>query len=125
MSEEIIKILLDDMPIARFIAFYIIALVGMFIFFAIQVNKAVKTNPNTPSKFSWKRLFSVTTVIRLVASILALAFAVVYYEELLVMIFNVEIAGPINAVGALILGVSIDKIVDGIIGAGETLTRRK
>ncbi len=121
MKDEVVNILLDGMPVARFVAFYLVGLVGMLVLFARQVNQSIKTNPNTPDYFSWKRLFSATSITRLLLSVVVLALAVTHYEELMMRLFNVVESGPINVVGALILGVGIDKIVDGLVDTGTTV----
>lgn len=126
LGDQVVKEFLGDMPTARFILFYGIALFGMFVQFAIQVDKAIKTNPRTPNKFQWRRLFSLSSTMRLIASVGVLAIGVVNYEGLVGTVFNATEPGPINITGALILGLGIDKLVATAVGAGMNLaTKRK
>lgn len=117
---ELVKEFLGDMPVARFIALYVFALMGMILFFAADIAKAVKADPKTPNKFSWNRLFSKRGVSRIVGNLIVLVVIVLFYGELSVALFNASTPLVLDGFSAIIMGAQSDMLVGKMVG----LTRK-
>lgn len=116
IGDDIVKILLNGIPLSQFIAFYIVGLVGAFISFGINVGLAVKKDAATPNKFSPRKLRF--KLIRWATSLLLLAVGIVFNKEILAA--GLESASQIELKlwSALLVGMSTDQL-------GKTLSRLK
>ena len=72
MDEDIAKVLLNGMPFAEFIGYYIWAFIGAMLLFWISVRKAINENPNTPSTWSWTHVWRGVSKIPLTLVIMGL-----------------------------------------------------
>ena len=117
MEETIRDILLRDMSTARFFVMYACALLGMIMFFFGDVKQGVDSQAGTPRKFSLSVMWRMSGK-RIVISVIALFFVVIRYPELAGKIFGIEEGIPITIVGALLAGLSVDRIVDFLLKRG-------
>lgn len=102
-----------------FLAMYLAAWLGTFVFFLGEVVNSIKYDRRTPDKFNWKDFFKLSGL-RLIIGAIAMAFAIVYFGDFSKLIFGVETALKINGLIAFILGLSIDRIIAGVIGYGRS-----
>lgn len=109
-----------------FIAMWIIAMVGVILFFLIGVLRKMNVGSATPNKFSL-RLF-LKGVIRVIVSVIVIAFAIIYYPELSVQILGAPEPLEINGMTALLLGLTLDSIIKKIydlsVDSGNVLYKR-
>jgi len=117
MEETIRDILFRDMSTARFLVMYGCALLGMIAFFLGDVKQGMKTNFATGSRFNWSTMWYMSGK-RIVLSVIALFFVVIRYPELAGKIFGIEEGIPITVVGALLAGLSVDRLVDFLLKRG-------
>ena len=117
MEETIRDILFRDMSTARFFVMYACALAGMIMFFLGDVKQGVTYQAGTPKKFRFSVMWRLSGK-RIVISVIALFFVVIRYPELAGKILGVEDGIPITVVGALIAGLSVDRIVDWLLKRG-------
>jgi hypothetical protein len=106
------------MSTARFFVMYACALLGMTMFFLGDVKQGVTSQAGTPRQFSFRVMWRLSGK-RIVISVIALFFVVIRYPELAGKIFGVEEGIPITVVGALIAGLSVDRIVDWVLKRGD------
>jgi len=108
MEEDVVKILLNGIPLNTFIAFYIAGLVGTFISFGINVGQAVKKSTTTPNTFKWVNVKF--KLIRWVTSLLLLAVGIVFNKEILGA--GLESASPIELTlwASLLVGMGTDQL---------------
>ena len=111
----LVREFLGDMPVVRFVALYIFALAGMILFYSADIAKAVKTDPKTPNKFSWRRLFT-KGLPRIVGNLIVLAIIVIFYGKLSVLFFNAEAPLALDGFSAVIMGAQSDMLVNKIVG---------
>jgi hypothetical protein len=112
---ELIKEFLGDMPVARFIAMYVFAFMGMILFFGADVAKAIKYDKRTANFFSWRDLFRYGGF-RLLASIIFVAVGVLFYGELSMQLMNSEVPLVIDGLAAFMMGTRADMYVNKILG---------
>ena len=79
MNEEVRTILLNDMPVNTFVAYYIASLIGAFVWFVIKTFRGIWNDPDTPSRFSPKYFWR--GLIKFGISILVLPWAVIYFPD--------------------------------------------
>lgn len=120
MDNEVYQLLLNGMPIKEFLVYYIFGIAGALSFFLYSVWNAINEDSNTPSKFSWKFLLKGT--IRVVLSLITLAFVVIYFKQISPFMFdvtNTDVDVKINGFSAFLAGVSIDTIWKALLGVGK------
>jgi uncharacterized membrane protein len=107
MKQEFLDYIFGGLSPVTYVAAFVFVFFGLIIKWYIQTNKAVKTNENTPSAFSWnywlknnlfKTLFSVFA--NIVIAFIALRFST--------EIFNV----PISMAFATVIGICFDIVID-------------
>jgi hypothetical protein len=108
IGDEVVKILLNGIPLTKFIAFYIVGLVGAIISFGINVGQAVRRDKSTPSKFKFSHLK--IKFIRWVTTILLLAVGIVFNKEILGGVFESETSIELTLWSSLLVGMSTDQI---------------
>jgi TRAP-type C4-dicarboxylate transport system permease large subunit len=108
MEEDVVKILLNGIPISQFIAFYIAGLVGAIISFGINVGQAVKNDQSTPNKFQWNRLK--IKAMRWVTSLLLLAVGIIFNKEILGAGLNSETTIELTLWSAFLVGMGTDQL---------------
>ena len=116
--DEITNILLNGMELPFFFAMLICEFAGIVAFFTIEVIKSLKYNSTTPTKFSFKIMFKMSAL-RFLLAIIIIPFTIVYYPDVMRFILQTDIELQINAFSALIMGISIDRIIDGFIGGSK------
>ena len=108
MEEDVVKILLNGIPLNQFIAFYIAGLVGAAISFGINVGQAVKKNTTTPSDFRWRKLK--VKAIRWMTSFLLLAVGIVFNKEILGAALDSATPIELTLWASLLVGMSTDQL---------------
>ena len=106
------------MPVAKFIAMLILAVLGVVVFFAKEVLNAVRYDCRTPTKFNFGMMFKMSAL-RIFIGLIIIPVAVVYFGEMSQMIFQIHEPLEINGFVAFMLGMGIDRLVDGVIGYGK------
>jgi len=108
ISDDVVQILLNGIPLSQFIAFYIAGLGGVIISFGINVHQAVKHDNTTHQKFKWVDLKF--KAIRWATSILLLAVGIVFNKEILAA--GLESASPIELTlwASLLVGMGLDQL---------------
>lgn len=122
MNDEITRYLLNDMPVAQFLAFYLSSLLGALIWFLAKTVYAIGYNAKTPAKFSPRHFWHGAA--KFLLTVLILPWAVIYFPDygpfLLTLLFEFPNASQdqldsivmnMNAGSALIIGFLIDMIV--------------
>jgi hypothetical protein len=112
---ELVKEFLGDMPTARFIAMFVIALLGMLLFFATDVAKAIKYDKTTPRAWSWRAFFA-KGALRLVINTIFIAVAVVFYGKMAMLIMGAEEEPIINGFAAFLMGTQADLYITKLLG---------
>lgn len=112
---ELVKEFLGDMPAARFIAMFVIALLGMLLFFATDVAKAIKYDKTTPKSWSWRAFFA-KGALRLVINTIFVAVGVVFYSEIAEVIMGAEQTPVINGFAAFMMGTQADLYITKLLG---------
>lgn len=115
LGEELVREFLGDMPAVRFIYLYILAFVGMIIFFATDVSKAIKYDKSTANKFNWRDLFR-KGGLRLFINVLFIAAGILFYGDISVHLMNSEVPLVIDGWAALLLGINADLYVTKFLG---------
>lgn len=121
MEQEVYIVLLNGMPLSTFIAYYLIGIGGVLIFFLSNLHTAITTDPNTPNTWSWKAF--IKGGIRLTLALITLAFSIVYFKEMAPFLFNIapdlitenDTIVNINGFSSLLMGIGIDHICKGLI----------
>lgn len=108
LSGDVVRILLNGIPIPQFIAFYIAGLVGAFVSFGINVGQAVKKDTSTPNKFQWSKVK--LKAIRWMTTILLLAIGIVFNKEILGAALNSEAPIELTVWSAILIGMSTDQL---------------
>lgn len=118
MNNEIIDILLNGLSLPFFLAMYISALVGVLVFFIREVLQGLKYDNRTSTKFNWKTMWQMSAL-RILVGMIGIAVSIVYFPEMSKILFQVEQPLEINGALAFIMGMSIDRVVDGLLGIGK------
>jgi len=108
ITDDVVSILLNGIPLHQFIAFYIAGLVGAIISFGINVGQAVKKDASTPKKFNWKVL-KVKSV-RWMTTLLLLAIGIIFNKEILGAALNSEATIELTLWASLLVGMSTDQL---------------
>lgn len=121
MQDEFKELFLNGMSLSHFIFYYAMGLIGILMFFLVNLYSAIKTDPKTPPKWSWRAFLR--GGIRLLLSLASLALAVLYFKELSPYIFNTTdgIQIDINGFSSFMLGVLIDRLWKSLMSADKTL----
>ncbi len=108
ITGEVAKILLNGIPLPKFIAFLIAGLVGSILAFGINVGQAVKKDESTPNTFKWNVLK--VKVTRWVISLLTLVVGIIFNKEILG--FGLDSATPIELTlwSAFLVGMGTDQL---------------
>jgi len=112
---ELVKEFLGEMPVARFIAMFIIAYLGMLLLFSTDVAKAIKTDRTTPKSWSWKAFFA-KGALRLVINTIFIAVAVIFYGKMAMLIMGAEEEPIINGFAAFLMGTQADLYITKLLG---------
>ena len=115
-KQTLLDTLLNGMDISLFIAYFLIALFGVLVKFLVDVSKAIKTDRETPDKFSWKHFFSLSAIIRWIVNILLLPVVITQSQKIL--------GQGVDVWMALLIGFGIDGITTVLIGSGQSLKTR-
>lgn len=128
MNEEMQAVILNGMPLGQFVAYYLVGVFGIAFFFLSNLLKAIETDPTTPRTFQW--IYFVKGLIRVVLALMALAFGIVYFSELMGYIVDVPQGAEVEITGfsALLVGISVDqlskKLVSLSIGSYKGIQKR-
>ena len=116
--DEITKILLNGMGLSFFFAMLICAFAGIVIFFTIEVIKAIKYDMRTPKKFDYRTLFKMS-LLRMLIAVILVPLSIAYFGDMSKLVFGITDPLEINGFVAFVMGISIDKIIDGVIGGSK------
>lgn len=110
MNEDMQSILLNGMPIGVFLAYYLVGVFGIAFLFLSNLLKAIESDPSTPRTFKW--IYFIKGLVRLVLALMALAFGIVYFSELMGYIAEVPEGAEVEITGfsALLVGISVDQL---------------
>lgn len=117
MEEDLAKILLNGMPFAEFIGYYVWAFIGAMLLFWISVRKAINSDPNTPNKWSGKHIWKGVSKIPLTMVIMAVS--IIFWNP---QISNLLFEEPTELTlwsSFFIIGFGSEKIKDGIFGGSK------
>jgi len=114
LGQNVTQILLNGVPLAVFIAFYIAGIIGVFISYAINVAFAVKNDPTTSNKF--KRSEFKVKVLRVVLALLLLAVGIIFPEQIWGFVFHSDAPIQLNLWSAFMTGMGTDRIGKGFAG---------
>jgi hypothetical protein len=112
---ELVKEFLGDMPTVRFIAMFVLAEIGMLLFFATDVSKAIKYDKTTPKTWSWRAFFS-KGALRLIINTLFIAVAVILYKDIAEMVMGIENPPDITLFAAFLMGTQADLYIAKLLG---------
>jgi hypothetical protein len=118
MEGEVTNILLNGMELPFFIAMLLLAFAGVIAFFAIEVIKAIKYDMRTPKKFDFKTMIKMS-LLRILLALIIIPISIIYFGEISKVVFQIPDPLEMNGFVAFWLGVSIDKVLDGIIGGSK------
>jgi hypothetical protein len=121
MDEEVAGLLLNGMPLKQFIVFYLVAVGGALIFFLHNLYTSIKVDSSTPMTFQWK--YFIKGLIRVIMSLVSLAFGIIFFTDISLIIFATDQPVELNALSAFLMGVGVDRLWKGLLGVGEE-TRR-
>lgn len=122
MKAKIIQIILNGMEIDFFFAMLLIGVVGMLIFFAADVRKAIMQDEKTPGKFSFKFLL-LDKGLNLFIQFVILCLTIIYFEDITKLVFQVEAGIKINGAVAFFLGLGINRIAKDVVSYGLNPSR--
>jgi len=116
--KDLTDILLNGMSVPFFLAMFILAICGVLVFFAREITHAMKYDKRTPEKFDFRLMFKMSAI-RIFVGIIAIALSIVYFSEMTKLIFQIDIELQINGFIAFGLGMSVDRLIDGLLGWGK------
>ena len=108
--------LLKGMDVSVFVAYLVIALIGVLTKFLYDVSKAIREDPATPDKFDWKHFFSSRAFLRWFIDLLVLPLVIVGSKDFL--------GQDVNVYFAFLIGTGIDGITQMVVGGGITIKNR-
>lgn len=108
IGDDVVKILLNGIPLAHFIAFYIAGLVGALIMFGINVGQAIKNDKTTPNKFQLKLVRF--KMVRWMTTLLLLAVGIVFHKEILGVMLDSSAPIDLTLWSALLAGMGTDQL---------------
>lgn len=79
MEDDVRTILLNNMPVAQFVAYYLASLFGAFVWFLIKLLKGISTDRDTPQQFQWKYFWR--GFLKFIISVLVLPWVVIYFPD--------------------------------------------
>ncbi len=120
MNEEVQKILLNEMPVVEFIAYYLASILGAFVWLFIKTIKAIYHDPDTPGTF--KRKYMWRGIFKFIISLMILPWVIIYFTDygpfILELMFKLPQENTHNHIGielnggsAFVLGLSIDAFI--------------
>jgi len=121
MDEEVAGLLLNGMPFKQFIVFYLVAVGGVLLFFLHNLYKAIKVDTDTPMTFKWP--YFIKGLIRVIMSLVSLAFGIIFFEEISMIIFATEQPVELNALSALMMGIGVDRLWKGLLGVSNDIAK--
>ena len=107
---EVIKILLDGMPVSRFIAYYLAMAGGAVVYFALDVSHSTRSNGSTPRKFNFWFMVQ-DNVVRGLAVMIFMAASVIFYKDLYGVDLNIKLA--------FTSGLGIDALIGTVLKNGK------
>jgi len=118
MEGEVTKILLNGMEIPFFIAMLICEFAGIIVFFAIGVIHAIRYDVRTPNKFNFRIIWKMS-LMRIILAVIIVPISIIYFGDFSKLVFQIDTPLQINGFVAFIMGVSIDRLIEGIIGGSK------
>lgn len=79
MGDDVTRILMNDMPVAEFFAFYLAGLFGALVWFLIKTLRSISKDNNTPNKFEWRYVWK--GAFKLLITIIILPWVVIYFPD--------------------------------------------
>ena len=117
MNEDVVNVLLNGMPFAEFIGYYVWAFIGAMLLFWISVGKQIRSNPDTPNTWSWPHIRKGLSKMPL--TMILLAIAIVFWNpQISGMLFEEPTKLTLWS-AFFIIGFGSEKIKDGIFGGGS------
>lgn len=109
--------LLNDMPLNKFIVLMVWASAGALLFLIFRIINAIKTDASTPYKFSWRHMSK--GLLKLLAALILIPWILIFSDEtiplLLKFVFswpeNFKIPADINGYSAFLIGLLIDAAI--------------
>lgn len=108
IGDDVVKLLLNGIPLHQFIAFYIAGLVGALITFGINVGQAVKNDTTTPNKFQLKKVKF--KLVRWMTTLLLLAVGIIFNKEIFGAMLNSETPIELTLWSSLLAGMGTDQL---------------
>jgi len=105
------------MPFKQFIVFYLVAVGGVALFFLHNLYTSIKLDVSTPPTFVWK--YFIKGLIRVVMSLLSLAFGIIFFKEISLIIFATDQPVELNALSAFMMGIGVDRLWKGLLGVSD------
>jgi hypothetical protein len=121
MDEEVYNLVLNEMPFKEFIIYYIFSLAGAVAFFLYSLYQAIKYDNTTPTAFQWK--YFAKGAIRVFLTVILIAVAIVFWEQISLVIFAGEDPVELNGWSAFLLGVLSDRLLEGVLGSGQDASK--
>jgi hypothetical protein len=118
METGIKEIILNGMPFGKFAALLLCSLAGVLVLFMKQIYNSVKKDKDTPDKFNFVYLLK-TSGARMVIGLIVICFSIAYFGDMSKLIFGIAVPLEINGFVALLLGISIDAVIKGILDYGK------
>lgn len=118
MDQEVKEILLNGMEIPFFIAMLLMAFAGAIVFFLWEVIKAIKYDIRTPKKFDFKTMLKMS-FLRFLIALIVIPFSVIYFGDISKFIFQLKDPLEVNGFAAFMMGMSIDRFIEAIVGGSK------
>lgn len=118
MSQEITDMILNGFGPNQFAVLYIGGVIGALMIFLWNLYEGITLDPKTP--FNWSWVHFIRGGIRVVISLVSLAFVILYFDEMSVWFFELEPGQEVflNMKSAFFLGLGIDGLVKKLMSAG-------
>lgn len=119
MSDRITELLLAGLTPDEFLIFYAVGIVGIIVRYLYNMLDSILFDPTTPYRWNW--LYALKGFIRLLISLIVMAFIVARFYEFSDHIVNITIEGRagvkanITAGTAFTVGIGIDEIVKRLV----------
>lgn len=120
MDEQLYSTLLNGMAFKTFLGLFLVGAIGALLFYLGKIYKAL--NPNQPKlKLTVREV--IRGLIKAILSFSSLALIIIYFKELSPFFLDIadtehEHVVDINGKSALLLGLGIDRLWDGILTLG-------
>jgi len=112
--QEVLGIILNGMKFSHFVGYYIVALLGVTVFFCNQLYSSIKNDKRSPDKFSWTHFWK-TAPFRIIMGAICIWAAIAYYGDLSVILLRAKEPLQITGFAAVILGIGIDTLIKGFL----------